>query len=277
MSRLLTITHLTLFEARRRWMVAAAFFCGLAFLLVYGGAIALASRELAHGGVTFVERQVSFAMFTVVGLYAVNFLTVMFALLLPIDALSGEIASGVIQTLAVKPIRRTELVLGKWLAYWIMVSAYLLLLAGGVIAAAWLATGFLQLHIREALPLMLLEATLLMTVSLAGGARLPTVTNGIVAFGFYGLAFIGGWVEQIGAMMGVHTAREIGVAVSLVSPADTLWRLGAYYLQPALVRDVQGTPFGAASVPNALMVAWAAGFTLLALIVGIRAFEKRAL
>jgi len=35
------------------------------------------------------------------------------AVLLPVDTLSGEIASGVIQTLAAKPIRRGEIVLAN--------------------------------------------------------------------------------------------------------------------------------------------------------------------
>ena len=54
---------------------------------------------------------------------------------------------------------------------------------------------------------MLLERVLLVIV-FAGGARLSTVTNGIVAFGFYGLAFIGGWMEQIGTLASADSARS---------------------------------------------------------------------
>ena len=43
--------------------------------------------------------------FTLAGLYVANFLTIAAAVLLPVDTLSGEIASGVMQTLASKPIR----------------------------------------------------------------------------------------------------------------------------------------------------------------------------
>jgi hypothetical protein len=124
---------------------------------------------------------------------------------------------------------------------------------------------------------MALEVVLLVTVSIAGGTRLGTVTNGIAAVGFYGVAFIGGWVEQIGAMTGVASARILGTAASLVSPPDALWRRAAWELQPPLVRDLGVSPFTAAAVPSALAVWWAAAFTVALLAWAVRSFERRAL
>ena len=54
--------------------------------------------------------------------------------------------------------------------------------------------------------------------------------------------------------------RTIGVLVSLVSPADSMWRLAADYLQPEIMRST-GMALGA-SVPSLLMVWWALGFTV---------------
>jgi hypothetical protein len=103
------------------------------------------------------------------------------------------------------------------------------------------------------------------------------VTNGIMALGFYGIAFIGGWVEQIGSLSGLRSAKTFGIAVSLLSPPDTLWRMAAYYLQPQIARELGAGPFSAASVPSALMVWWAVGFTVLTLLVALVSFEKRQL
>ena len=101
------------------------------------------------------------------------------------DTLSGEISSGVAQTLASKPIRRGEIVLGKWLAYWMMAAAYLCLTAGGVLVTAWAVSGFVSGKpgfvlpgAARGLPLMMLEATVMLTISIAGGTRFSTVTNG---------------------------------------------------------------------------------------------------
>jgi ABC-type transport system involved in multi-copper enzyme maturation permease subunit len=181
------------------------------------------------------------------------------------------------QTLASKPIRRGEIVAGKWLAHWAIVCAYLLTLAAGVLVSARLTAGYVQLNIAYPLLLMVLEMTLLLTITLAGGTRLSTVTNGIVALGFYGIAFIGGWVEQIGALAGIQSARYIGIAASLISPADSLWRLGVYLLQPAIVRSLDATPFASASVPNQWMVWWAVAFTIATFAVALRQFARRPL
>ena len=60
----------------------------------------------------------------------------MTAVLLPVDTLSGEIASGVVQTLASKPVRRSTIVLGKWIAFSLVVVGYLAVVAGGVLLIA---------------------------------------------------------------------------------------------------------------------------------------------
>ena len=275
---ILVIAHLTLHEARRRFIVLAALVFGTAFLAVFATGLFFVRRDfIASGSASLLQQQATFGFLTVAGLYAANSLAVMLAVLLPVDTLSGEIASGVIETLASKPVRRSDIVLGKWVAYWSLTAAYLVLIAGGVVVSARAIAGYVQPNIDRALPLMLLEATVLLTVSIAGGTHLSTVTNGIVAFGFYGLAFIGGWVEQIGALVGNQAARNIGIVVSLISPTDALWRLGAYHLQPAIVRDLQMTPFASASVPNLAMVLWAAAFTAITLTAALRAFERRTL
>jgi Cu-processing system permease protein len=277
MTDILTIAHLTLFEARRKRIVVAALLCGAAFLTVFTLGLYGVFSDLMRRQVTFIERQTTIVLLTVAGLYAVNFLCVLFAVLLPVDAISGEIDSGVMQTIASKPIRRSGVLLGKWLGHWVVVATYLAMLCAGVLLAGRLVAGHVQPNVLPAFGLMLLEMTLLMTVSVAGGTRMSTVTNGIAALGFYGVAFIGGWVEQIGGFTGIASARTLGIVVSLISPPDILWRLSAYLLQPPILRDIGDSPFTATTVPSPLMVWWAAGFTVLTLMVAIRSFKTRQL
>jgi len=277
MSDILTIAYLTLFEARRKRIVAAALLCGAAFLTVFAIGMLAVFNDLGRRQVTFIERQTTIYMLTVAGLYAVNFLSVLFAVLLPVDAISGEIDSGVMQTIASKPIRRSDVLVGKWLGHWFVVAIYLLMLCAGVLLIGRLIAGHVQQNAVSAFGLMLLEMTLLMTVSVAGGTRLSTVTNGIAVLGFYGVAFIGGWVEQIGGIAGIPSARTLGIVVSLISPPDVLWRLGSYLLQPPILRDIGNTPFTATTVPSPLMVWWAGGFTIAVLIVAVRSFATRQL
>lgn len=277
MRNIITVAHLTIAEARRRRIVLAAALCALAFLAFFAAAAFFAQRDLVSDPRTsFPERQVTLAMLTVVGFFAANFLSVVFALLLPIDTLSGEIDSGVMQTLASKPLARAEIVVGKWAGHLAIAFAYLLALCAGIVVIVRTLVGFVPLNVAPAIPLMMLEMTLLLSVSIAGGARLNTITNGIVALAFYGIAFVGGFVEQIGVVAGIPSARTIGILVSLISPADALWRLAVYSMQPEIVRSLQ-TPLTTFSVPTFWTVWWAVGFTVLTLAYGVRTFMRRNL
>ncbi len=278
MRTILTMTRLTLREAVRRRILLAALLCGLAFLALFAAGLnAILADVRSNAAMTLIERRVVLNFLTLAGLYAVNFLLVMTAVLLPVDSLSGEIASGVIQTVVCKPVRRSGIVIGKWLGYWVVMAGYFALLAGGVLAIARVVGQFTPPRIALGLPLMLLEGTVLLTVSIAGGARFSTVTNGILAFGLYGLAFIGSWVEQIGAHAGRDAARYVGTVASLLMPSEALWQRAAYEMQPAIMRQMAATPFSPASVPSDAMILWAAAYTAVALAVGVGAFAKRAL
>jgi Cu-processing system permease protein len=275
--RAVTVAHLTLVEARRRRIVLAGAICAFAFLSVFTVAVGFAYREMiADASVSFVQRQTTFTFMMLVGFMAANFLSVMFAILLPVDTLSGEIDSGVMQTIASKPIDRAEIVLGKWGGHLLLAVTYLLLMSAGILLVMRAAAGFVPGGVPRAIPLLMLEVAVSLTISIAGGARFSTVTNGITALGFYGIAFIGGFVEQIGGFAGISSLRTIGIVVSLVSPADSMWRLAAHYLQPEILRGSGGLALGA-TVPTPLMIWWAAGFSTLMLFSAVRTFGKRPL
>lgn len=272
MRNMITVAHLTLVEARRRRIVLAGTVCALAFLVIFSVAAGFAARA----SVSFVERQATLTMMMLVGFMAANFLCVMFAILLPVDTLSGEIDSGVMQTLASKPMDRAQIVIGKWAGHLMLAIGYLLLMSAGILLAMRGLAGFIPAGVAQAVPLLMLEIAVSLTITMAGGARFSTVTNGIVAIGFYGLAFIGGFVEQIGAFVGIASLKTIGVLVSLASPADSMWRLAAHDLQPEILRG-SGALALDGSVPTPLMVWWAAGFTAVTLFYAVRTFRRRAL
>jgi ABC-type transport system involved in multi-copper enzyme maturation permease subunit len=272
----LTVAHLTFAEARRKKILAASLICGLAFVALFALGLTLGRNGLRLQAP--LQRQVAFTLLTILGLFAANFLSVLFAALLPIDTLSGEIDSGVMQTLAAKPIRRSDIVLGKFLGHWVIVIAYLLLMCSLVMVITAAAGRTVRIDLLRALPLLALELTVMMAISVAGGTRFTTITNGVVALGFYGVAFLGGWLEQIGSLSGLAGMRTAGVAASLVSPADVMWRLGLYTMLPAIARGTQNLgPFATNSVANPLMVWWTVAFTLSALAYAIRTFNRRAL
>ncbi|HEY3288509.1 MAG TPA: ABC transporter permease [Anaerolineae bacterium] len=279
MNGILTIAQLTLHEARGRRVVLAALVLGLAFLLIFGIGYYVIYNNITSGTGTMprVQANIGLSFVSMAGLYAVNFLVVMMAVLMPVDTMSGDIRSGTIQTLATKPILREAIVIGKWLAFWLILGVYLVMMAGGVWVIVRVIANYAIPNIFAGLGLIFLEATVLMTLSILGGTRLSTLANGVTILGLFGLSFIGGWMEQIGGFIGNNAAENFGVITSLLVPTEALWRLAAYYMQPPLVRDLPITPFSVASVPSNGMVVWAFLYVIFTLILALRQFKSRDL
>ncbi|HZD58006.1 MAG TPA: ABC transporter permease [Anaerolineales bacterium] len=274
-----TIARLTFREALRRRILLAALLLGLAFLAVYGIGFHYVNQELtrSRSGPDILQSNEIRNFLFMAGLYAVNFLTIMMTVLTSVVTISGEISSGTIHTLVAKPLRRWEIISGKWLGFAVMLTLYLVLMAGGVTLLVYLLSGYRAPNVPKGLAMIWLNALLLLSVSLMGGAFLSTLANGVLVFGLYGIAFLGGWIEQFGAMVQNQTAVNIGVISSLIIPSEALWKRAAFEMQSPMVRALGFSPFSSPSVPSPVMIWYAVLYTLLALTLAIRLFSKRDL
>lgn len=275
MNAIATITWLTFREAWRRRMVQAALALGMLFLILFGVGFTLIDRNMREQGISAIQLGFSHNLLLMAGLYVIHFLTIMLAIFASVDTIAGEIASHTIQALATKPVRRWQIVMGKWCGYAGMLVLYLVLLGGGILGIVYSVAGYSPPH-PAAVLLLILEALVLLSLSLLGGTYVSTLTNGVVLFMLYGVAFIGAWVEQIGALLQSHAAVNIGIMTSLVLPVEALWRRAAYLMQPQLLSAVP-SPFGGASPPSQAMVLYAAVYAAIALGLALRSFQKRDL
>ena len=276
MNTIRTITWLTFHEARRRRMVLAALLLGGLFLLVYGIGLFLINRELLESSNSVVQRSVTYNLLMIAGLYVVHFLTVMLAIFASVDTVSGEITSHTIQTIVTKPVRRWQVLLGKWLGYAGMLLLYLALLGGGILLIVRVVTGFVPPNPVAGVALLMLESLELLSLSLLGGTVFSTLTNGVALFMFYGLAFIGAWVEQIGSFLRSQAAVNVGIVSSLLMPVEALWRRAAFLMQPPLVSAIP-SPFSGVSPPSVAMVVYAMVYAGVALALAMRLFSRRDL
>ncbi len=277
-----TLARLTFAEAARRRILLAALVLGLIFLLIYAIGFYFIMREVRSD--PFVNPLIINEMqnfLYLAGLYVVNFLTVMMTVLTSVDTLSGEISSGTIHTLVSKPVHRWEVVAGKWLGYAGMLTLYLLLMAGGVSLIAIFIGGGASRDIPTGVAMLLLNALVLLSVSLLGGSTLSTLANGVLVFGMFSIAFIGGWIEQIGSFILNETAslvaRNIGIITSLMLPSEALWKRAAAELQSPLSSLMEFSPFTARTVPSDLMIAYAVLYMFVAFALTIRRFNSRDL
>ncbi len=282
------ITKMTFREALRKKIVLTGLLLGICFLLVFSLGFHLIMQQieieiaediaagLNQAGNRLGQRE-AINMLTLAGLYAVTFLSIAMGALLGADTLSGEINSGTIQTIVTKPIRRADVVLGKWLGFALLLGLYFILIGGGVILSVFLRSGYVPRNLAAGMSLIYLEMLLVMTISIACSSFLSALATGGTVFGLYGLAFIGGWVEQIGTMLKNQTAVNVGILTSLLIPSESLWRRAAFEMQSPLSGMTGMSPFGTASVPSPLMIVYAALYLMMALILGIRIFHKRDL
>jgi ABC-type transport system involved in multi-copper enzyme maturation permease subunit len=284
MNPIFILARMTFVQAIRRKIVLTGLLLGVCFLLVfsigfhmvYATSFSPPNISEATGIQHIIDAEKSSGLF-LAGLYAVTFLGIAMAALLGADTLAGEINSGTIQVIVTKPIRRSDVVFGKWLGFAGLLVLYLLLLAGGTTLSILVQSGYMAPHLLAGLALIYLESLVVMTVAMLFSSRFSALATGGVVFGLYGLAFIGGWIEQIGAVLNSQTAVQVGILTSLIIPSESLWRRAAYEMQSPLSGLLGISPFGASSVPSLLMVAYAVVYLLAVLALTVRVFQQRDL
>jgi len=272
------ISRLTFRESLRRKIALTAIVLGFAFLILFSIGFHFIHREIKASAPMelFVVGMRNFLATT--GLYAVNFLTVVMAALIAADTLAGEIDSGVIQSIVSKPIFRREVLLGKWLGFAILLAIYTGVMAGGVVFSVWIQSGYLVPNPIQGIAYIYLSSLVIMSTTIAFSSIFSTLATGGAIFGMYGIAFIGGWVEQIGSFVKSQTAVDIGIICSLIMPSEAVWRRASYEMTSRLLYAIGGfTPLVPSTSPSLLMIGYAVLYLLVALFLAARQLDRRDL
>lgn len=261
-------------EAARKKLLWIALAAGLAFLTLFATALHYQLQAFAERRPNPIVQREVLSTQLVVGLYAITMLSVLMTVVTSADTLSGEISSGTIQAVATKPVPRWHLLVGKWLGFAAMLTVFLVILVGGINALTYSMGGVVARHLLVGLALIWLEGLLLLSLTFLFGTYFSTVTTGVMVLGLHGLAFIGGWIEQMGALTQTQKAVNVGIFASILMPSEAMWRRAAYEMQSPLASASRFSPFGTFSVPSWTMVAYAAAYLLIVLLLAIRRFTR---
>jgi Cu-processing system permease protein len=274
---LLIMAGVTFREAARRKILWTALGAGVAFLAIFAVGLHYQISDFdAHDTAMIIRYQILSGML-LVGLYTVDLLAVVMTILTSVDTIAGEIASGTIQAIATKPIARWQILLGKWTGYTGMLALYVALMFGGTIAVSdWLA-GVVPLNPWRGGALIFLECMLALSVTLMFGTWFSTLTNGVIVLGLHGLAFMGGWLEQMSGFTESAKLVSVGVFTSLIMPSESVWRRAAFEMQSPLTASLQFTPFANVSIPSGTMIGYAVFYLLVALAIALYHFHVRDL
>ena len=268
---------ITFREAARKKILWTALLAGAAFLLVFGIGLHYQVGDFQQSHIApFLRYQVVSAML-MIGLYTVDLLAVVMTTLTSVDTIAGEISSGTIHAIATKPVDRAQILIGKWLGFVAMAAVYVAFMFCGTIAEGYWIGGVLAQHpVRGAL-LMFLECIVALSVTFMFGTWFSTLTSGVIVLGLLGVAFMGGWLEQMSGFTEGSRLAMVGIISSLIMPSEAIWRRAAFEMESPLSGALQFSPFADISIPSGAMIGYACVYLLIALTIAVWHFRERDL
>ncbi len=197
--------------------------------------------------------------------------------------ISSEVESGLLLSMLARPVRRSEVVIGKWLGLAVLVTVYA---AGSALleltAVNW-ATGYLPPHPIELTLYVAAEGLALLSLGLVLSTRLSGITGGVIALVAWLMAWIAGVVGDIGTGLQNSALENVGTISHLLLPTDGLWRGAVYAMEPdailAALRAAgtagRANPFSAVDPPPAAFLAWVVVWFALMLTFSVWSFRTR--
>ncbi len=279
------IAGLTLRELARRRLVTAVAVLTLAIVaFTLWGTLRLAGASVHGEALPTAGLRGAAAGIVILLAFLFSFVLALGAALVAAPAMGESVANGEILTLLARPIRRADVVFGRWLGTLAALILYVAVTGGIKLAVVRFATGYLPPHPLAALAFLAGLATVVTTASIALATRLPVLAAGIVAALLFGFAWIGGILEAIGLALGNTGLADAGTVITLAFPTDALWRGALYALQPAVMTAAVTTmpaatpnPFSVAAPPPGALIAWACGWVLAVFAAGVASFRTRDL
>ena len=279
---LLTIARLTILEASRRKLLLA-----LAVLTVI--VVALTSwgfsRLPTMKDVTAPEVRLAASQLTILVAFMFSGVLALGSTLVAAPSIASDIESGIALAILPRPIRRSQVLMGKWLGLAFLITLYaagsgLLELLG-----IWLATGYTPPNPIGTLVFVAAEGIVLMTLALLLSTRLAPMTGGAIALVLFFVAWIGGIALAIGQAFANDTIINIGIGSRLLIPTDGLWHGAIFNLEPpdvlaaarAAGRARAGNPFFADEPLPLAYLGWVVAWVLGVLALANWSFARRDL
>ena len=243
--------------------------------------IAEATREGAFGA---IQLQLGVSQVLIFIAFMFSFVLAMSGAFLAAPAIASDVESGIALGVLARPIRRSDLVIGRWVGLTLLTGAYTALSGSLAIAVVGLVSGYLPPQPHVAIAFLTFEATLVVTLALALGTRLPGIAAGTVSVVAFGLAWFAGVLGGIADAFDAGPLVGATQALAYLVPTDGLWRGVVYGLEPPLAillaagrRLDEASPFFASRPPPIEFVAWSVAWIVIVLGLGVVAFRRREL
>ena len=290
LANVLVIARLTLLEALRRRILRALIVLTVVIVVLTGLGFGALVDNARHGArpAPEVEILAATSQLLILVAFMFSFVLVMTAAFLGSPAISADLESGVLLAIAARPIRRAEILVGKWLGLGGIVGGYAVVAGLLEIYVVNLTSGYMPPGPLIATLYLAAQAIVLLSVSVLLSTRLPPIAGGAVAVVLFGLSWIAGILVNVAGFLGLDALGKSLEAARYLLPLDGLWRGTEFALEPQAIlllvqaggesraaRIVANSPFYAASGPPPDFVLYVVLWTIVVLALGIVSFRRR--
>ena len=278
----LTIARLTILEASRRKLLLALGVLTLAVIVLTSWGF---SRLPTMNNVTQAEVRLAASQLTILMAFMFSGVLALGSTLVAAPSIASDIESGIALAILPRPIRRSQLLMGKWLGLAGLVTLYAVGSGLLELLGIWIGTNYLPPNPIVSIAFVAAEGIILMTLALLLSTRLSPMTGGVIALVLFFVAWIGGIALAIGITFDNQTITAIGIGSRLLIPTDGLWHGAIYYLEPSEFlaaarvagRARAGNPFFADSPLPWQYLLFVVGWGLAVLGLANWSFAKRDL
>jgi ABC-type transport system involved in multi-copper enzyme maturation permease subunit len=285
MSVVLAVARLTLREAARRKLIRVLAILSVLSVGLTGWGFGALVNDARGQGMPEVAIQVAGSWpVLVVTAFMFSFILAMTAGFLAAPAIAADIESGVAQAMMARPIRRAEIVLGRWLGLTIVIAAYAIgsgLLQIGVVT---LIAGAGPPQPMVAVGYLAFEAILILTLGLLLSTRMSAIAAGAVTVVAFALTWMSGVIGNVARALDADGVAAALDASQVLLPVDALWLGVRWGLQPPFATivaasefgpAVEGFPFFANAPPSPGIVIGSAVWIAVVLGLAIWSLERR--
>jgi len=280
--QVLTIARLTILEASRRKLLLALGVLTLAVIMLTSWGF---SRLPTMNNVTPAEVRLAASQLTILMAFMFSGVLALGSTLVAAPSIASDIESGIALAILPRPIRRSQLLMGKWLGLAGLVTLYAVGSGLLELLGIWIGTNYLPPNPIASIAFVAAEGIILMTLALLLSTRLSPMTGGVIALVLFFVAWIGGIALAIGITFDNQTIKAIGIGSRLLIPTDGLWHGAIYYLEPSdflaaarvAGRARAGNPFFADSPLPWQYLLFVVGWGLAVLGLANWSFAKRDL
>jgi ABC-type transport system involved in multi-copper enzyme maturation permease subunit len=276
----LTLAGLTLREAARRKVLRALAALTFALLALSAWGFSRLGAELESGlGLTSGEARLVASQVLNLVMFGLSLIAALGTAFLAGPTLAGEIESGQALAVLARPVRRTAVLLGKWLGLVAFGSGFVAVAGLAQFLVVRLTVGYWPPDPVAGLALLAAQTTVLLTLGLLLSTVISPMASGIVAVGLFGATWIAGVVGGVGEALGNEGVARVGTVSRMLLPTDGLWRGAMHAFQDPSVWSQFGvemaSPFLSQAPLTATYLAWAALWVLMVGGLAALSFGRR--